>query len=294
LKAPIDKITAGGNDTIQIVVTTSCDRECSNCTQLLPFRTDYKFMSVACFEEAVLSVKGWPGIVALFGGNPCVHPQFQELCRIIAEHIPPERRGLWTNNVFKHGAIAAATFGKGRLNLNAHADPKAAQEMDRWFPGRVIQGSDRNASWHSAILADYRDFGISEEEWIRQREQCDINQKWSGAIVQRGGKPYAYFCEVAAALDGVRGENSGIPAVPGWWQRSMNAFDHQVKNCCDKGCGVPLRLKGHLDCDDTYDLSPSWLDRTEDVTGKTAVEVHQVLPQRTYEATDYMQYRKKK
>ena len=91
--APIDKLSnPHGNDIIQIVVTTRCDRNCSNCTQLLPFRVDYAFMSLDCFEGACISVKDWPGLVAMFGGNPCVHPQFPELCRIMAKHITPEHR----------------------------------------------------------------------------------------------------------------------------------------------------------------------------------------------------------
>jgi hypothetical protein len=264
--APVDKIiNPRGNDIIQIVVTTRCDRECSNCTQLLPFRRDYAFMSLECFEKACVSVADWPGLVAMFGGNPCVHPQFPELCEIMASHIRPEHRGLWTNNLHKHAEIAKHTLGKGvgrwnpgGLNLNAHADAKAAEAMDRAFPGKVIASSWSNPSHHAAILLNYRDFGISEDDWIRRRESCDINQNWSGAIVERHGLPWGYFCEVAAALDGIRGENSGVPARPGWWRQGMDAFEGQVRNCCDRGCGVPLRHKGHLDTEEVYDVSASF------------------------------------
>jgi hypothetical protein len=284
--APIDKINARGNDIMQIVVTTACDRNCSNCTQLLPFRTDYKFMSVACFRAAVHSLEGWPGVVALFGGNPCVHPKFPELCQIMTELVPAERRGLWTNNVFKHGELAAKTFGQGRLNLNAHGDPEAFAEMSRYFPGRVIAESRDRASMHSAILANWIDLGMSEAAWIEARERCDINQKWSAAIVERNGAPYGYFCEVAASIDGIRGVNNGIPALEGWWRRRMDSFGEQVRNCCDRGCGVPLRLKGHLDNREIYDVSPSW---REFVTTKTVtIEIHQSEPEHCEQSTDYM------
>jgi hypothetical protein len=284
--APIDKIRRRGNDIIQIVITTACDRNCSNCTQLLPFRTDYRFMSIDCFRAAVESLRDWPGVVALFGGNPCVHPKFPEFCRILAEIIPPAQRGLWTNNLFKHGAVAAETFGRGRLNLNAHGNAEAAAGIEQWFPGQLIAGSDRQASWHSTILANYRDLGISEQEWVAKRERCDINQKWSAAIVERDGKPFAYFCEVAAAIDGIRGENSGVPAIPGWWQQRMPAFDSQVRNCCDRGCGVPLKLRGHLDCDDTYDLSPSWASIYKGQNVNT--EILKSHPETCTDAADYL------
>jgi hypothetical protein len=262
--APIDKIECGGNDIIQIVITTACNLRCSNCSQLLPFRKDYRHMTLDCFDQAVQSVREWPGVVALFGGNPCSHPQFDQLCQRLEDTIPDQRRrGLWSNALLGKGDIARRTFyPSGRFNLNAHGDVRAAAEMDQWLPGKRIPGTERSLSWHAAILADYRDFGISDDDWIRKREACAINRQWSGAIVERDGRPYGYFCEVAAALDGVRGRNHGIPAVDGWWRGRMPAFEKQVGACCDAGCGVPLRMRGHLDRDAVYDISASYLSLT--------------------------------
>ncbi len=287
--APVDKITRGGNDIMQIVVTTACDRNCSNCTQLLPFRHDYRFMSVDVFTEAVASMAGWPGVVALFGGNPCVHPQFPELCRILAAAFPEHQRGLWTNNVLKHGWIAAETFRNGRLNLNAHGDAIAATEIQKWFPNRLIPGSERKQSWHAGILVNRRDLGINDFDWHQARERCDINQKWSGAIVERAGAPYGYFCEVAASLDGVAGLNNGVRATPGWWKFPMSAYADQVRNCCDKGCGVPLRIKGHLDSEENYDISSSWKETIRFRTGGDAVlKLHGATVEHCAQSTDYM------
>ena len=291
--APIDKIEAGGNDTIQIVVTRACSLAlCSNCTQLLPFRRDALHMSLECFRAAVESVKDWPGIVAMFGGNPCNHPQFPELCRILAEHVRPERRGLWTNDLRQHGEIAAETFGKGRLNLNAHADPEAAAGFDRWFPGRIIESSRSRASWHSPILLHWHDMGLTLQEWHDARERCDINQRWSGAIVERDGNPFAYFCEVASALDGIRGENHGVPAVPGWWRERMNGYGDQVSACCDRGCGIPLNRLGQLDRDDTYDYSASFAPLVEmRIKGTLKGARHDAMPAATESPTDYQALR---
>lgn len=282
MKAPTDK----PNDTIQIIVTRSCNLFfCSNCTQLLPFRTDAKHMSLSVFRQAVESLTDWPGIVGVFGGNPCTHPQFPELCAIISDLIPPHRRGLWTNDLLEHGEIAARTFNKGRLNLNAHADEAAAAEIDKWFPGRLIESSRKRPSWHSPILMDRRDIGMSDEQWVEAREQCDINQRWSAAIREYDGQAVGYFCEVAAALDGVRGENHGIPVVPGWWRWKMDRFEEQVNQCCDRGCGVPLKGLGHLDRDDTYDVTEAWVPLT--VNRKVQTVVHQTMPQTTQMPTDY-------
>lgn len=291
---PLDKYLSGVNDIIQIVVTTSCDIfTCSNCTQLLPFRRDYVHMSLECFEEAVVCLKTWPGIVALFGGNPCSHPQFGDLCYILTRYIPQNRRGLWSNNLLGHGAVCHSTFyPEGRFNLNAHASPKAAAYMDEWLPGCVIPSSRDAAAWHSPILISHTDFGLSESEWVAARESCDINQKWSAAIVERSGRPYAYFCEVAAALDGIRGENHGMPAVPGWWRDPMYLYQKQVEQCCDRGCGVPLKQLGHLDTSETYDVSTQFIPLTAVSKAKSVSIAHQLqLDRPVVEATDYMRLR---
>lgn len=253
--APIDKLRSGVNDIIQIVITTACTLNCSNCTQLLPFRNDYRHMSLECFREAVQSLKSWPGVIGIFGGNPCSHPQFEKICEILAEEIPEQwRRGLWSNDLLKHGYIVRKTFfPDGRFNLNAHGSYKAARDIELFLPGRLIPKSASTQSMHAPILVSHHDLGISDQDFDAWREDCDINQKWSGAIVEREGKPYAYFCEVAAAIEGVLGVNTGIPAVPGWWEESITHFEKQI-NTCD-ACAVPLRLKGRKDNEETYDIS---------------------------------------
>jgi hypothetical protein len=286
--------TQKSNDTIQLIVTRSCSLlTCSNCTQLLPFRKDVAHMSIDVFRLALRSLEGWPGIRGVFGGNPTNHPRFADLCQVLIEEVPDQRqRGLWCNDLLKHGQIVRDTFYPlGRFNMNAHADEAAAAEIDRWLPGKLIASSRNNAAWHSPILMNHADYGIGYDEWVGMREKCDINQRWSSAIAERDGKPYAYFCEVGAALDGIRGENHGIEAVPGWWKFGMDHFAGQVKGCCDRGCGVPLKLKGHLDRDDTYDVSPSFVPFT--VKGKNVtIANHETLPgEHVQQPTDYLRLR---
>lgn len=292
--APIDKLNSRVNDIIQIVITTACTLRCSNCTQLLPFRQDYRHMSLDCFRLAVESLIEWPGVIGIFGGNPCNHPKFPEICEILCEVVPDQRRrGLWSNDLLGHGEIAKKTFfPDGRFNLNAHAIKGAAAGIMEHLPGKIIQNSMYQQAEHAAILTNYRDLGITPAEWATRREGCDINQKWSAAIVERDHLPYAYFCEVAAALDGVRGLNSGIPAVTGWWRRSIETegFQNQIRTCCDAGCGVPLKFKGHQDNAETYDITPSWaeiLPQQKQVT----VECHTTIPGTVKETTDYMKAR---
>jgi hypothetical protein len=316
---PADKVKHG-NDIIQVVITRKCDiHTCSNCTQLLPFRKDAAEMTLDCVEAALKSVQDWPGVVACFGGNPCTHSKFEEVCKLWQHYIPQQnRRGLWTNNLMRHGSIIKDTFyPHGRFNLNVHGDSDAATQMQKWLPGIKVWGLRQ--SRHGGMIGNYADYGYTYDEWSSLREKCDINRNWSAGIYQRDcpacfatgkrysddisasynppcgaceGKkylPYAYFCEVAGSIDGVTGENNGIPAVPGWWQNTIDRYSDQIQNCCDKNCIVPLRTVGSFDNESTYDISPSAERLTVGFKGKNLkIKVHGDKQDSSRELTDYI------
>jgi hypothetical protein len=158
--APIDKVRRkGGNDILQIVITRKCDIfNCSECTQLLPFRKDPLEMSLECVEETLSCLRTWPGVLALFGGNPCMHSRFPEVCRLLEKYVPDQhKRGLWTNNVLKYGEVARSTFWpKGRFNLNVHGNEKAKEAIEKHLPGIKVWGT--SPSVHGSQLLDYRDW----------------------------------------------------------------------------------------------------------------------------------------
>src|SRR5262245_58303454 len=92
MKSPRDKratIWRGG--VLQICVTRACDLSCTHCTQGSNLLSRFSFMTPDQFETACRSLAGdqahqirpyW-GVVGMFGGNPCVHPEFETLCEIM-------------------------------------------------------------------------------------------------------------------------------------------------------------------------------------------------------------------
>lgn len=293
---PADKVRTGGNDIIQVVITRNCDLfNCSNCTQLLPFRQDTREMSLECVEEALLSLQDWPGVISAFGGNPCTASRFPEIAALWERLVPQQsRRGLWTNNLGRHGElIKRVWWPHGRFNLNVHHEPGAAALMREHLPGIKIFG-ETGRDHHGVMLGHWRDWGHTEEQWVAARERCDINRNWSAAIYERDGRPHAYFCEVAGSLDGVRGENHGVLCEPGWWRWPMERYAHQVTNCCDRGCAVPLRLQGAEDRQDLYQISPGWERDLRPPAGKVSVVVTPDPPEGTHELTDYIGLRQPK
>lgn len=247
---------------ICIDVTNKCDLACSNCTRLLVNQDKFWDMSPDNFRLALRSLAGYPGTIAMIGGNPCMHPKFEELCRIFVEEVPNKaQRGLWTNNAFKHAEQSKETFGF--FNLNPHNSERGVKSLE---PLKDLGVYYEGHSEHSSLLAAIKDLYEPVEMWDRI-SRCDINQNWSASIVQVRGVLKAYFCEVAASFDLARGGEHGVDVVPGWWKRPIGAFCSQIDRFCP-GCGVPAKVKGHMDHEEIDTYSESNADIAEKAATK--------------------------
>ena len=80
-------------------------------------------------ENAVGQIReDFQGVVVIIGGNPCMHPKFDEITKIFAELRPnKQKRGLWTNNFFKHEKISTELYGV--FNLNTHGDSRSTKSL---------------------------------------------------------------------------------------------------------------------------------------------------------------------
>lgn len=243
---------------IQIHATRACDLACHHCTQGSNLAGKPAMMTVEQFDRAVASLEGYFGVVGVFGGNPALHPHFDELCAILRARVPFERRGLWCNNLRGKGAHARITFNPRHSNLNVHLDSAAADEIRRDWPEAApyIKGESED-SVHGSPWVSMKDAGVPEDERWRLISECDINRHWSALIGVVRGELRAFFCEIAyaqAALhqdnpdwegSGARMPDTGLPVTPGWWRLNMDAFEGQVRVHCH-ACGVPLRRPGQL------------------------------------------------
>lgn len=246
---------------ICIDVTNKCDLACSNCTRLLENQDGFWEMTPDNFRTALRSLKDYFGIIAMIGGNPCMHKNFEQLCEIFVEEIPNKlQRGLWTNNYFKYRNLCESTFGT--FNLNAHGVERATQSLLELSNSVVAQGA---ISWnygghseHAPLLTAGKDLFGEEEMWDRITK-CDINREWSASIVQVNGKLRAYFCEVAASFDLARKTDHGHRVVLGWWKRPITDYAEQIKHFCP-GCGVPAKQAGHKDFEETDTYTESNAD----------------------------------
>lgn len=219
---------------IQIWLTRACDKSCFGCTQGSNLRGMPEFMTVSQFKEAVKSLKDYFGVVGIFGGNPAIHPAFEEICELLRKHIPDkDRRGLWCNNPLGKGKVMRETFNPAVSNLNVHLDQKAYDEFRRDWPECRpfgLHDDSRHSPPYVAIKdvlkkecltcisrnkglflvapgpcpicgSQYGDVGKVYDESLAWEliSNCDINRHWSAMIGVFRGQLRAWFCEIAGA-----------------------------------------------------------------------------------------------
>lgn len=259
-----DMISPASMNIIQIEVTNSCIHHCSNCTRFCGLHEKNFMMTLEQFRQAVDSLAGFPGVVGVMGGEPTLNPEFPEMIRYLAQARPGGRRprrllapvrdfnrfhrGNWNNLTNVRRGLWSAL---GRLyyeNLEAISDI---------FPYQCLN-DHKNSGLHQALLIPRKELGIADEEWLRLRDKCWIQNEWSASITPRG----AFFCEIAAALDMLFDGPGGWPVEPGWWKRTPEEFGDQLHWCemCSAALAVP-RIEGNRETDI---ISPGIWERLKD------------------------------
>lgn len=220
---------------IQILVTSSCNLHCTNCTQLSQLRRKPWFMTPDQFDIACQSLKGYEHIVGILGGCPTISPYFKDYCKILRSYFPKEKCGLWANHPMGHGAECRITFSEKYSNLNVHLDHEAYDEFKRDWPESMPFGLNVD-SRHSPCYVAMKDVlkkicqkchGEGQGRWDHDTgcelpiikcdacngnghvydesaaydliSKCDINQRWSAGIGVFRGQLRAFFCEIAMA-----------------------------------------------------------------------------------------------
>jgi hypothetical protein len=151
------------------------------------------------------------------------------------------------------GAAARKTFNPGVSNLNVHMDKLAWKEFRTDWPEAPVFGLNQD-SRHSPPFVAMQDVLPSEEERWKLISNCDINQHWSAMLGVFRGELKAYFCEIAGAQAMLHQHepdypDTGMAVTTDWWKKPMQDFAAQVRKHCHE-CGVPLRGRGALACDE--------------------------------------------
>jgi len=222
-------------DTIQIEITNACVNQCSNCTRLVGHSKTPFFMDLEFFKKAVDSLIDFPKMVGMMGGEPLLHPQFEEMALYLHSKIPPERCGLWS------------TLPKGRERF--------APVIAKVFGNVLLNDHSLDDIYHTPVLVSGDECLADKFQMWYLIDHCWIQNCWSASITPKGG----FFCEIAAALDMTFQGPGGWPIEPGWWKKTPKDFVNQMERYCVH-CGAPYPLKGRLDSDEKDDITPRNLE----------------------------------
>lgn len=217
-------------ETIQIELTSRCERACSNCTRFVGHRATWD-MPKEQIIQALDSLKGYRGMVGCMGGEPTLSPNFEFFCEEALKRFPREKLGLWS------------AFPESKKHY--------AELICRTFYHVFLNDHSRPDIYHAPLLVGARE-AIEDEGvmWLKV-DQCWIQNSWSASINPNG----AWFCEVAAALSLLFDEPAtGWKVEPGWWKRIPKDFTAQMEQFCPR-CGGSLSLPRRASQDGRDDIS---------------------------------------
>lgn len=272
-------------ETIQIEFTSACVLKCSNCTRFCGTHKVPFFLEWDEYTRAIDSLVDWvkefpQGLVGAMGGEPLLHPKFEQMCDYALSKIPRERLGLWSTfpdspNYRKYREVICRTFANVLLNDHSREDILHAP---------VLMASEdyyrkQCPECRGTGLDPYREVGMGEglcktcggkktvtddESLFLATEKCWVQESWSACVNPKG----AWFCEVAGALSDLFDGPEGWKVQPGWWKKTPMDFKEQREWACRK-CGAALPIKRVRNSQDpTDDVSESNLERLKTVKSR--------------------------
>ena len=245
------------NVVIQIEITNACHLSCANCTRHVGHHRKPFFMNLDTVKKAILSLEEFPGRIGIMGGEPTMHPKFEEITALYREMVPDRRRREFWSAGFgwmKYKTAILETWDRERISYNDHIA----------YDGK-----------HQPLLVAI-DEVIDDPEWRAELiDNCKFGNRWSASITPKGG----FFCEIAASADWLFDGPGGYPIEPGWWRKNDTQFADQVERYCGKCSGaIPLPAfsdgRGGRDGPTVDLVSPGNLERLLAVGSPKAASGH--------------------
>jgi hypothetical protein len=214
------------------------------------------FMDKHTVQQAIDSMVGYPKMTGIMGGEPLLHPHFEQICSYLRTKIPKHQCGLWTclpKGKEHYREIIVETFGN--IFINDHTRDDILHH-----PALVAANEMPIEGWK-------KDYLISK---------CWAQESWSASINPKG----AWFCEIAASLAVLLDvHNLGWDVEQGWWGRSPQHFVQQMAMC--HFCGLAMPLKRRCSTDEIDDISPKMYEILKDISPKLIkgkYKIHDLKP----------------
>lgn len=257
---------------IEIDITNACDKRCSNCTRLCGHHQKPYFMDFETFRRAVDSLDGYQGIRSIMGGEPTLHPEFERFIRYLGSKFPKRKNPfvypqkdfikqvhrveLDNFEMINDGVERIDIVGAGMFSNMGASYKKHYEVITDILPFQGLN-DHLNPIFHQSALITRKELGIPDDEWIKMRDNCWLQNEWSAGITPKG----AFFCEIAGVLDMLLDGPGGWKIEPGWWKRTPEEFGDQLHWC--ELCGFALNTFTRDSAEEIDDVSPEWYQRLE-------------------------------
>lgn len=229
-----------------IEINNVCQHSCLYCTRYnRHLRQDQRYhMTMEQLDRSLDAYETWPGKLCFIGGEPTLHPDFEQVSRHIKKRW--RDRGRW-----------AGLFTSGGRRYEEHK--ALIQECYDWV---AYNDHSDQTSMHQPITVAIKDAvpDPALREWLI--ENCWVQRCWCPTVNPKG----AFFCEVAAAIDMLLDGPGGWPLEPDWWKRPVSDYKSQMWAC--QMCGMPVPQ-------DRDPISQDWEKMSASVI--RAMEEHQCL-----------------
>ncbi len=257
---------------IEIDITNACGKRCSNCTRLCGHHKKPYFMDFDTFKRAVDSLDGYQGIRSMMGGEPTLHPEFERFIRYLGSKFPKRenpfvypqkdfikqvhRVELDNFEMINDGVERIDVVGAGMFSNMGATYKKHYEIITDTLPFQGLN-DHLNPIFHQSALITRKELGIPDDEWVKMRDACWLQNEWSAGITPKG----AFFCEIAGVLDMILDGPGGWKIEPGWWKRTPDEFGDQLHWC--ELCGFALDTFTRDSAEEVDDVSPEWYERLE-------------------------------
>lgn len=166
-----------------ISITNNCNLSCGGCAQLCGHFPPDKiwYLTMDQIDQSIKSLKQHTGPdnnwneCTIFGGEPTLHPQWNEVLELLYSHSPMKFR------INTNGRLGHEPFSKFK-NVTYYVDRHPAEQQ-----------------FHPTWIASQDIMSLESDEayWEVAQKKCKIWNR-EGAMIYRGK---AYFCENAASMD---------------------------------------------------------------------------------------------
>ena len=149
---------------LEIHITYRCNLHCAHCHNLVgpaPSNEDMPLSWLAKMLFDSLQLKHQWGWLVLHGGEPCLHPQAEEVYRMLAHYKKTANSSVM---------LKITTNGHGPHN-------KAAMELAASYGFDICDSKKTGIAlvdWHSAVLSSPKDCGEQWYEGCYQSSECGI------------------------------------------------------------------------------------------------------------------------